>query len=69
MGSWREEEEREIYNMKLNDMIFREKGMKRENFDKKRIKIRKIIKIKKGGWKEDWGYWRKYDYEENGMKE
>lgn len=55
--------------MKLNDMIFREKGMKRENFDKKRIKIRKIIKIKKGGWKEDWGYWRKYDYEENGMKE
>ena len=47
---------KELYELPLNDLLFRAHSVHRENFDPNQIQLSKLLSIKTGGCPEDCGY-------------
>jgi biotin synthase len=53
---WTTASARTLYELPLNDLLFRAHSVHRENFDPNRIQLSKLLSIKTGGCPEDCGY-------------
>ena len=53
---WSRAQAQAIYNLPLNDLLFKAQTIHRENFDPNKIQISRLLSIKTGGCVEDCGY-------------
>jgi biotin synthase len=56
-----------LYEMPLNDLLFRAQTVHRENFDPNRVQLSRLLSIKTGGCPEDCGYCSQSVHHESGL--
>ena len=53
---WKKDEVEQLFNLPINDLLFRAHSVHRDNFDPNRVQISTLLSIKTGGCPEDCAY-------------
>ncbi|PBB95577.1 biotin synthase BioB [Mesorhizobium sp. WSM3862] len=56
LARWNRKEAEAIYGMPFNDLLFLAQTIHRQNFDRNRVQLSRLLSIKTGGCPEDCGY-------------
>ncbi|WP_404926490.1 biotin synthase BioB [Mesorhizobium sp. ORM16] len=68
LARWSRKEAEAIYDMPFNDLLFLAQTIHRQNFDRNRVQLSRLLSIKTGGCPEDCGYCSQSAHHETGLK-
>ncbi|PBC01139.1 biotin synthase BioB [Mesorhizobium sp. WSM3860] len=68
LARWNRKEAEAIYSMPFNDLLFLAQTIHRQNFDRNRVQLSRLLSIKTGGCPEDCGYCSQSAHHGTGLK-
>ncbi|CAH2398159.1 biotin synthase [Mesorhizobium escarrei] len=68
LSRWNRKEAEAIHGMPFNDLLFLAQTIHRQNFDRNRVQLSRLLSIKTGGCPEDCGYCSQSTHYETGLK-
>ncbi|ADV14674.1 biotin synthetase [Mesorhizobium australicum WSM2073] len=68
LARWSRKEAEAIYGMPFNDLLFLAQTIHRQNFDRNRVQLSRLLSIKTGGCPEDCGYCSQSAHHQTGLK-
>ncbi|ARP67160.1 MULTISPECIES: biotin synthase BioB [Mesorhizobium] len=68
LARWSRKEAEAIYGMPFNDLLFLAQTVHRQNFDRNRVQLSRLLSIKTGGCPEDCGYCSQSAHHQTGLK-
>ncbi|PBB29314.1 biotin synthase BioB [Mesorhizobium sp. WSM3882] len=68
LARWNRKEAEAIYGMAFNDLLFLAQTIHRQNFDRNRVQLSRLLSIKTGGCPEDCGYCSQSAHHATGLR-
>ncbi|UVC19219.1 biotin synthase BioB [Mesorhizobium onobrychidis] len=68
LSRWNRKEAEAIHGMPFNDLLFLAQTIHRQNFDRNRVQLSRLLSIKTGGCPEDCGYCSQSTHYKTGLK-